>query len=80
MDYMPIAFCCRCYEKVPYTMDFSEELIEYRGIRFRYIRTKAICKRCGEEIYAAPVNDKNWYERHQAYYKKLEELGRIHRT
>ena len=43
-------------------------------VSFKFLETRAICRICGERVYVPAVNDKNIYERHKAYYAKLDEL------
>ena len=42
-----------------------------------FLETRAKCKVCGTQVYVPAVNDKNWYERHKAYYNKLDELKEL---
>lgn len=70
----PKAFCTNCYEKVPYYIDFGKDHVTIRDVAFSYYKTRAICEVCNREVYVPAINDKNWYERHKAYYLKLDEL------
>lgn len=74
MDIRPKVFCTKCYESVPYHVQTSIEEASHREVSFSYLETKAFCDICGEQVYVPAINDKNCYERHKAYYDRLEEI------
>lgn len=69
------AFCPKCYETKPWHLESSYETVTVHEVTFSYLETKAICNTCGSQVYVPAVNDKNWYERHKAYYNLLESLN-----
>ena len=57
-----------------YTLESSIEKATHREVEFEYLETRARCDICGNLVYVPAINDKNWYERHKAYYDILDSL------
>ena len=74
MDIQPKGFCPKCYSMEPYHMAFEDRTFSHNGISVPYTHTLAICCECGGAVQAAPVNDRNWYARHKAYYDQLDKI------
>ena len=74
MTIWPTAFCSKCYAHKTYSVKEVMQKTKIRGISFVYPELRAYCDECGELIYSPPVADKNVYERHKAYYNKLEQM------
>lgn len=74
MTLRPKVFCTKCYEKVPYTLETEMREISVKEVSFSYLDTQAKCIYCATPVYVPAINDKNAYERHKAYYQKLEEI------
>ena len=77
MELRAKAFCTNCYEAMPYTINTSREETTVHEVSFSYLETQARCKKCNNLVYVPAVNDKNYYERHKAYYSKLNELKEL---
>ena len=74
MDICPKAFCEKCYSNQEYKIKERTTGLSIRGIRFSYPELYAVCRTCGEEVYAAPVSDRNVEARYKAYYAKIESM------
>lgn len=74
LEIRPKTFCSECYEKVTYHIKEVPREVSVREISFKFVETQAICDECGSVVYVPAINDKNSYERHKAYYAKLEEI------
>lgn len=74
MDIIPKAFCTECYEKTTYELKEETTKVKVRGVSFSYPRLRCYCTECGCEVYSPEINDKNVYERHKAYYSKLDQM------
>ena len=77
MELRPKVFCTKCCERVPYKIESSTEETSVHEVSFKFLETRAKCRICGTQVYVPAVNDKNWYERHKAYYNKLDELKEL---
>jgi len=77
MELRQKVFCTKCCERVPYRIESSMEETSVHEVSFKFLETRAKCKVCGTQVYVPAVNDKNWYERHKAYYNKLDELKEL---
>lgn len=69
----PKAYCVKCDERHPYTLHPIIKETSFNGIIFNYEDIEAHCKKCGSQIRVQALDDRNWYERHKAYYNKLQE-------
>lgn len=74
MEIRQKVFCPKCYDKVNYKIESSVEETSVREVSFNFLETRARCVNCNEAVYVPAINDKNYYERHKAYYEKLDEL------
>lgn len=77
MTLRPEVYCAKCGVKVPYKLESSMEETSVQEVSFKFLETRALCRICGERVYVPAVNDKNVYERHKAYYAKLDELREL---
>ena len=77
MTLRPEVYCVRCGVKVPYKLESSMEETSVHEVSFKFLETRARCRICGEQVYVPAVSDKNVYERHKAYYAKLDELKEL---
>lgn len=77
MTLRPEVYCVRCGVKVPYKIESSMKETSVHEVFFKFLETRALCRICGEQVYVPAVNDKNVYERHKAYYAKLDELKEL---
>ena len=77
MTLRPEVYCTRCGVKVLYKLESSMEETSVHEVSFKFLETRARCRICGEQVYVPAVNDKNVYERHKAYYAKLDELKEL---
>ena len=77
MTLRPEVYCVRCGIKVSYKLESSMEETSVHEVSFKFLETRACCRICGEQVYVPAVNDKNVYERHKAYYAKLDELKEL---
>lgn len=70
MQGMPqTAFCINCGCKNKYRRVTEKAETEVRGVQFSYAETRAICEKCGEELYVPEINDSNARSREDAYRK-----------
>lgn len=65
-----VTFCTECREDVNYTV--AEELLknELKGVEYEYNGKKAICTKCGSEVYVPEILDFNMKSLYDVYRKK----------
>lgn len=62
------AFCTDCGCKRDYKrITVKKAECDVRGVQFSYTKTRAICGKCGEEVYVPQINDSNALLREAAY-------------
>ena len=69
----PKGYCHHCGNQQPYKLKFIESETSFSGVPFTYEEAQAICKKCNTRINVPALDDRNWYEKHKAYYNKLHE-------
>ena len=67
-------YCVNCGEFHNYILESSIEKVTVRDVTFNYLEMRALCDRCKKKIYIPAINDRNYYERHKAYYEKLHDI------
>lgn len=60
-------FCIECLDDTEYTVVEETDTHEVRGVSFSYMNQKAICCKCGCEVYVAEISDANIDRREKAY-------------
>ena len=72
----PKGYCPACNERRAYSLHPIIKETSFNGIIFNYEDIEAHCKKCGGQIKVPALDDRNWYERHKAYYKQVHETFR----
>lgn len=76
------AFCLNCGCRRNFKKIAARAENEVRGVCFGFVKTRAVCIECGEEMYVPEVNDENVKSREEAYRKAvglitIEEIQQI---
>lgn len=77
-----IAFCLNCGGEENYRVHSCRAEATIRGITFSYVKSRAHCAVCGEEVYIPIINDLNAQAREDAFRKAaglitVDEIQRI---
>lgn len=78
------AFCENCDNDVPFNIIEEKRKGKIRGIEITYVYYKAVCKKCGEQVFPVSLGKKNQISMFDAYKKECglltsEEIIRIRR-
>ncbi|MFW3589166.1 type II toxin-antitoxin system antitoxin SocA domain-containing protein [Vagococcus fluvialis] len=66
-----IYFCEHCRDEKEFKIVTEDVINIVKGVEFSYLKEKAICLTCNEEMYIPEVNDKNIETRIDAYRETL---------
>lgn len=71
LEPLPSRFCTNCADRAYYRIDVVPIKFDVRGLEVECKELRAICLKCGNEIYVPEINDKNVSLRQSAYLRAL---------
>lgn len=74
MEIRPKVYCTTCGENRTYKIESSDEEAVFNGVSFIFNEVRARCRKCNQLVRVPALEDRNWYERHKAYYNQLNSV------